>query len=95
MQAFSYRSVNDFTRIMCWVHVHRKIEERSRSIDEASRQEIRDDIDALQLLYTPELFDYGYGLFCVKWSKKKNSEVQTFLDYFKSEWILSNLKERL
>lgn len=89
MAAFDYETANDFTRIMCWAHVHRKVEEKARPIPQKYRQEIRDDVDDLQTMSTQELFDHAYSLFHVKWSRKNIDEIITFLDYFKNEWIIS------
>jgi hypothetical protein len=75
---------------MCWGHVHRHVESKTRSIDAKNRQQIRADIDDLQGLSTPELFEYGYSKFLAKWRAKNNIHINEFLDYFNSEWIESS-----
>jgi hypothetical protein len=91
MAAFDYETANDFTRIMCWAHVYRKIEEKARPIQQQYRQEICDDVSDLQTMSSQELFDHAYALFHVKWSRKNINEINTFLEYFKNEWIISKI----
>jgi hypothetical protein len=89
MTAFGYQSANEFTRIMCWAHVYRKVEEYTKKLPEELRNKIREDIESLQALSSPELFDAAYLKFVVKWAAKKNAKVDEFLEYFRKEWIES------
>lgn len=48
---------------MCWAHVYRAIETKTKSIENESRIKIRSDIDFLQISSSPELFKAAYELF--------------------------------
>jgi hypothetical protein len=68
--------------------VDRAIEERLRPVpDESMRENVRDNIHQLQTVHSSELFDYAYKQFVTKWSKKKIPEIDTFLEYFRKEWV--------
>ena len=87
--AFDYESVDDCVRLMCWAHVFRAVDKKTESIDEPQRKNIRDDIDSLQIMPSPELFAMAYKLFVAKWSSEKNAAIDTFLAYFNKEWVVS------
>ncbi|CAF0968322.1 unnamed protein product [Brachionus calyciflorus] len=49
INAFNYKSIDEFNLVMCWAHVHRAIDTRTKSIDESLRSQIRTDINLIQL----------------------------------------------
>lgn len=67
MNAFGYDSIHSFIRVMCWAHVHRAIEIRTKSLENPKL--IRDDINLLQLSPNKLFFNFAYGLF------KKNGQM--------------------
>ena len=78
--AFDYDSVDYCVRLMCWAHVFCAVDKKTESIDEPLRTNIRDDIDSLQIMPSPELFAMANKLFVVKWSSEKNAKRLSFVD---------------
>ena len=79
---------NIFQRVNCWSHVARKVDQRLSLIaDEATRKEIREDIEILQLVRSEAAFLKASELWRRKWS---SPDVATFTDYFFSNWIQEN-----
>jgi hypothetical protein len=77
-----------FTRLMCYPHVDRNVDQHLRSIKEKDiKDEIDTDIDDLQIMYSKETFDYALKLFKEKWRGKENPSIDDFLDYFEKVWI--------
>ena len=54
-------------RLMCWFHVIKKIEEKSRSLKKEDSDKIRNDLNFLQLCPSPEAFDRASELFKIEW----------------------------
>ncbi|CAF1043138.1 unnamed protein product [Brachionus calyciflorus] len=88
INAFNYKSIDEFNLVMCWAHVHRAIDTRTKSIDESLRSQIRTDINLIQLSPSPEHFRLLCTLFTLKWSKK-DPIIDNFFNYFESEWVNS------
>ena len=92
-QAFSFASQDEYTRIMCWAHLWRIVESKTKSIGislgEPTRDAIRLDIEYLQASYSEQLFNHLLSLFESKWKAKREKEIDAFLEYFRKEWIES------
>lgn len=88
MNAFDYKSIDDFTRVMCWAHVLRAVDVKAKPIEEKLRDQILLDIYAIQLSPSPEHFKIATDLFKKKWSAR-DSTIDTFVNYFESEWVNS------
>ena len=72
-----------FSRVMCWAHVIRKVDERLRSIsDKQTRAQIRSDISIIQLSSNQALFNKAIKLFMSKWKAHRNATIDDFLAYF-------------
>ncbi|CAF1056797.1 unnamed protein product, partial [Brachionus calyciflorus] len=61
MNAFGFKSTNEFVRIMCLAHVHRDVEQRTKSLDNS--KQIRADIDLLQISPNTKFFELAFNLF--------------------------------
>ena len=85
-----YKDHESFTRIMCWSHVHRNLLSKANSIDsEPDKKRIIIDIERLQVMPSPEMFNHAVKLFFDKWSKSNDNNISNFLNHFKAEWIES------
>jgi hypothetical protein len=51
-----------------------------------NKSNIRKDICSIQVLFNKNQFEIAVELFLKKWKAKKDSNVDTFLDYFKQQW---------
>lgn len=77
---------SDFTRVMCWFHAIKCIDDHLHLISlNSARIQIREDICNLQLCISEPIFDKAYELFKIKWQKE-----EAFLEYFDSEWKKKN-----
>jgi hypothetical protein len=84
----------NFTRVMCYAHVDRAVDNYLRVVtDEEARQNIKIDIGKLHLASSDELFDYLYDKFVNKWviyaCDKADKSIVKFLEYFHKEWYAS------
>jgi hypothetical protein len=76
-------------RVVCWAHVIRNLDTRLRSVKtHETRQAIRVDISILQCSSTPSIFKKSLALFLAKWRICAQPEVQTFIEYFDSQWCI-------
>lgn len=74
----------NFTRVYCWAHVIRKVDQKLCLITDLEiRRQLREDITNLQLARSRDEFEFGKHLFLTKY---KNTAA-AFLEYFKSEWL--------
>jgi hypothetical protein len=73
-------------RINCWAHVIRKIDSKLKPVAEPNKSNIRKDICSIQVLFNKHQFDIALQLFFKKWKAKKDSNIDTFLAYFKQQW---------
>lgn len=68
-----------------------KAEQKTAMIGQKeTRDSIMQDIDALQLAPSEELFDEAAKLFLTKWRKENVANLQDYLVYFENEWIKVN-----
>jgi len=74
----------DLLIIMCWAHVRRNVVKHLHLVDEEFRDDIMNDIDALQLASSKEIFDKAMPLFIKKWLTKKQKD---FIEYMKEMWF--------
>ena len=51
---------------------------------------VMQDIDALQISPTEELFDAAAKLFLVKWRENKNANMSAAIAYFEKEWLIAH-----
>ncbi|XP_077289789.1 uncharacterized protein LOC143913700 [Arctopsyche grandis] len=77
-----------FRRLMCYFHVAKNIDSELRGMKD--KDEIRSDIECLHLCPNDETFNIVTELFLKKWNDKKDVEITTFIEYFKSVWLESN-----
>jgi hypothetical protein len=78
-------------RIMCWVHMQRNADKHLNSNDlKEFKDDILKDISVLQKCISTKHFQYACDLFFLKWQSKNNVSLNSFLDYFKNEWVLSS-----
>ncbi len=74
--AFKYENHSEFTRVMCWSHVHLSLLKKVSSIQSPEDQaKMMQDIEHLQGMASPSLFDHSLKLFVEKWNKSKDSNV--------------------
>ena len=86
--AFGYSSSAEYTRMMCWAHVHTNCEEHTLSITDINiKLSILNDIGLLQVMPSPKMLDHATKLFFEKWNKSSLACVITFLAYFKKTLI--------
>jgi hypothetical protein len=77
---------NEFKRVNCWAHVHRKIRERSSSIaNKDLREKVIKQIECLQLSPTPEIFEKASELLIEMYSQ--NEDAKVFMEYFNDQWL--------
>lgn len=72
--------------VMCYVHVLRNVDKHKEKYDKSNKKEIFEDINALQLAPSREVFDEISKLFLKKWSKREKD----FASYFQIEWLNSH-----
>ena len=71
--AFGYTCSNQYTRVMCWAHVHTNCGENSSTIaDKIDRQRILDDIELMQAMPTTKMFNHALKLFLQNGTLKIN-----------------------
>jgi len=71
---------------MCWFHMRRAVSDKLSILnDGALALMVMQDIDALQISPTEELFDAAAKLFLVKWRENKNANMSAALAYFEKE----------
>ena len=70
-------------RVNCWAHVIRNIDKHLKVVDQEERAKMRKDILDIQLQTNEARFFKAFDLFVEKWTTKKNSKINSFLDYFK------------
>ena len=72
-EAFGYSSIDQFTRVMCWAHVHRNCQDYANKFikEDKARGEVLNDIDLLQAMPSPEAFDHACKLFFEKSNESK------------------------
>jgi hypothetical protein len=89
MKAFDYLSLEEFIRVMCWSHVDRAYKPKMSKIEKEFQKQIEHDINKLQISASVKIIEKGVDLFYEKWSNI-NAEIDTFLAYFRKEWIDSS-----
>ena len=77
-------------RINCWAHVDTKVKMRLVGIDKDTKSLILHDIALLQRSPNEEIFNLASLLFLKKWKENRDSNVLSFLDYFKTQWLDEN-----
>ena len=50
------------------------------------------DINHIQLAYSTDIFTFLINLFIIKWSAYNNKTIDSFLNYFRTEWVESRNK---
>ena len=75
MNAMRYKSIEEFSRVICFQHVKRNVD-KYLAYNE-SKDDIKSDIHTLQECQSKELFDKATLLFLSKWKAEK-----VFLKYF-------------
>lgn len=73
--------------LMCWYHVSVKVKERAKKdfTNEQVRKDLINDLRLLQLSQNKKVFLQASNLFL-----KKYKSSQSFVDYFKAEWLVKN-----
>jgi len=84
-RAFSYESIDDYSRVVCWQHVKRACLQRILSVQRELRESLKADLYVLQASQSRLLFAVAVKLFLSKWENEEKS--QTFLTYFKKQWL--------
>ncbi len=86
-----YPEGGSYKRGMCWFHMRKAVSEHVAALkDKELQQCIMKDIDVLQLATSSSLFDAATKLFCEKYAETNNPEMEGFIKYFHSEWIVSH-----
>ena len=76
---------------MCWFHMKCKATDKLALIDDVNlRNEMIQNIQVLHNAPSEELFDTAVKLFFKKWRAQKNAQINEYLDYFNSEWIVAH-----
>ena len=73
-------------RVNCWAHTIRNIDFQLRSVDQQYRENLRNDISKIQLIFEEKSFDTAISLFTSKWKGFKNHSVNNFIQYFSRQW---------
>lgn len=77
-------------RVNCWAHVKRNIDKRIGLFSKELKAVITKDIQLIQDLFDPNLFETSVELFENKWKSKKVKEIDDFVNYFVNEWSIKN-----
>ena len=79
----------DVKQAMCYAHVKRNYQKYSTflALPREIRQEIDEDIDTLQIVWTENLSDVGRQLFLDKWESHDNRDIDAFLHDFSREYF--------
>jgi MULE transposase domain/SWIM zinc finger len=81
-----WRNTNEIKMITCWAHVIANIDKHRCKIKEVALwEQIRGDIEILQLSASPEIFAVAKELFLKKY--KKEPGAQDFIEYFEKQWL--------
>lgn len=83
--AFESTFGSTFTRVHCWYHCKKNIDQRLKSIDLKKRQAVQKDLYQLQVAFTPQEFLIASKCFVAKWSA--DAEVLEFVNYFSAEYL--------
>ncbi|KAI2810354.1 hypothetical protein BLOT_001514 [Blomia tropicalis] len=76
----------NYTRVYCWFHVKKNIDQKLKSIKKELKEKIQADIYKLQLATSPIIFQGASKYFLTKW--RKYEEAQSFIKYFENEYLL-------
>lgn len=82
--------IDNYADITCWFHMKKAIKDHITIItDEDLAAELEDDINALHLANSTELFKTAVNLFKKKYKSKqeKNKQLDEFLAYFDKYWL--------
>ena len=65
---------------MCWAYVHRNCQEYANKFIKENKEkyEVVNDIDLLQVMSSPEDFEYACNLFFEKWTEKNIERMDNF-----------------
>ena len=80
-----------YTRLMCWAHVNQNVEKNIKVKNKEYHAAILFDIKSLQLSYDKNCFELYYNLFRAKCLSKKDSDVDSFLEYFHVTYVASGI----
>ncbi|CAF4035093.1 unnamed protein product, partial [Adineta steineri] len=73
--------------VMCWAHMRRAVVKKIESmVNKMEKQDLVEDIDALQLAQSEQIFTKASNFFIRKWNRKE----PTFIEYFQKEWLTSH-----
>lgn len=75
------------TRIICWAHVNRKIQENLRGVDEETCKKIATDFENLQSSTTTSHLNAAYNLLKQKWQVFNNQKINDMFEYFNNQWL--------
>ena len=76
---------------MCWFHIRKAVNDKLSILNDSDlATEIMQDIDALQIFPTVELFDIASKLFLAKWRGHRNPHMPAALCYFEKEWLIDD-----
>ena len=73
--------------VMCWAHMRRKVVKKIEAmVEKMDQEDLIEDVEALQLAQSEQIFTKASILFIKKWKKKQ----PTFVEYFENEWLASH-----
>lgn len=76
---------------MCWFHMKCKVTDRLSVINDVNiRNEVIQDIQVLHNAPSEVLFDTAVELFFEKWRAQNDAQINEYLDYLHSEWIVGH-----
>ena len=70
---------------MCWFHVVQKRRAHRNLLTKQQWREIDQEIHAVQLSFSYDVFNYGINLLMTKW--RTQPSLGNFCDYFNEQWV--------
>ena len=82
---------SEFKRVMCWAHMRRAVDKKIKMINDISiENEVMEDIEKIQILQNPKIFEKASQLFLNKWQLKATNNVIKDGDTFRESLALPN-----
>ena len=75
----------EYIRVNCWFHLNQNIKDKLKKIPLQMAQEIKKDINVLQLSTSSKVFKVAVSCFLLKW--KQYDEASEFIRFFENEHI--------
>lgn len=83
--AFETTFGKNYTRVFCWYHVKRNLDNKLKSVPKEKYNQVQSDLYQLQCCLSLDQFKVAFECFFNKWSRDEN--LTSFLQYFKTEYF--------